>query len=285
MGALMAEAEEAQRVMLRRLVDDAGLFPPTELRMVPAVERHRSDRIVAHPMLTHRFLCPVSRWEELRGRLGADDHIDVGLILDTEEGLAGDLPPPDPRVEVTHYELRVRAGDLSNVADFYRSGAKGEAPRVIYFEPQRGPEWLAAVRSLAGAHPLGAKVRCGGVHESAFPTVEELADFVLTCARHGVPFKATAGLHHAVRRTDPTTGFTHHGYLNLLLAVAVAVDTGGKDDVRTVLSLSDEQRLARAFSEVTPQVAEHCRRLFVSYGSCSTRDPIADAQRLGLETE
>ncbi|TQN30948.1 hypothetical protein FHX37_0837 [Haloactinospora alba] len=271
--------------MLRGLVDDAGLFPPTELRMVPAVERHRSDRIVAHPMLTHRFLCPVSRWEELRGRLGDGDHIDVGLILDTEAGLSGELPPTDPRIGVSHYELRVRPGDLSNVADFHRSGARGEAPRSVYFEPERGPDWLDAVRSLAGVRPLGAKVRCGGVHESAFPTVEELADFVLTCVRNGVPFKATAGLHHAVRRTDPTTGFIHHGYLNLLLAAAIAVDAGGEDDVRTVLSLTDEQRLVRAFSEVTPQVADHCRRLFVSYGSCSTRDPVADAQRLGLETE
>ena len=41
-----------------------------------------------------------------------------------------------------------------------------------------------------------------------------------------VPFKCTAGLHHAVRYTDPTTGFRHHGVLNILVATARAVPAG-----------------------------------------------------------
>ena len=41
--------------LLSRLVDDAGLFPPTSLDMDKALARHRS---VSHPMLTGRFLVP-----------------------------------------------------------------------------------------------------------------------------------------------------------------------------------------------------------------------------------
>jgi hypothetical protein len=50
------------------LVDDAGLFPPTSLHMDEALKRNRRDLERGSEVLTHRFLCPASRLERLRGR-------------------------------------------------------------------------------------------------------------------------------------------------------------------------------------------------------------------------
>ena len=52
----------------------------------------------------------------------------------------------------------------------------------------------------------------------------ELGDVLVAAVSAGLPFKLTAGLHEAVRHTNAETGFTHHGFLNLVLAAARCVD-------------------------------------------------------------
>ena len=46
----------------------------------------------------------------------------------------------------------------------------------------------------------------------SIPTVEQVALVIAACRDAGVPFKCTAGLHHAVRRGED------HGFLNILAA-------------------------------------------------------------------
>ena len=229
-------------MLLRGLVDDAGLFPPAWLPMEEALARFRAS---SSPMLSGRFLLPADRVAELVDVL--DGPIDVHLI-----GAASVTLPEDPRVTVRAVELR--AG-LYDGLPCYLEG----------IEPAK----------LKG-HGVFGKLRCGGAH---IPSVEDVALYVRQCARHSIPFKATAGLHAAVRGWESTNGIPHHGFLNLLLAVSRAL-TGG--DVAEVLASEDADALADEALRLSADQAVAVRWLLHSYGSCDTARPPADAEKLGL---
>ncbi|MFC4119132.1 hypothetical protein [Nonomuraea zeae] len=247
------------------LVDDAGLFPPTSLHMDEALARNERDLSKSIDVLTHRFLCPASRIDRLRGVPYRPRRI--GLILDTVKVPDfGDLPvdfvelplPPDTSVP----ELAARLGLPGNVRLF------------VEVTPHK-----TAVEVPGG---VGLKVRCGGASAEAFPPVEHLAQFIKFCVDQDIPFKATAGLHHAVRHFDPTLGVDRHGFLNLVLAVCEAVE--GRDPA-PVLRTTDVGQLVRLARDVPEDTAKQARRLLVSYGSCSTSTPVDDLRALGLIDE
>ncbi|MEV5896121.1 hypothetical protein [Nonomuraea fuscirosea] len=247
------------------LVDDAGLFPPTSLHMDEALARNRRDLEQGHHVLTHRFLCPASRLDRLRGMDYRPRRI--GLICDMDElPDFGDLPvdyvetklPPDMSVE----ELAARL----DLPDGVRLWAEVPARKTSMEVPE-------------GA---GLKVRCGGATGEEFPPVEHLGQFIRSCAENGVPFKASAGLHHAVRHFDPSLGVDRHGFLNLVLAVCEAVE--GRDPA-PVLRTTDVGHLVRLSTAVREETARRARRLLVSYGSCNTTAPLDDLRALGLLEE
>lgn len=311
------------------LVDDAGLFPPTSLGMSAALARHQAARAAAHPVLTHRFLCPASRLPELqaalpattvlpkptgptspspqadpgdrtgsRGRTELADttkSIDVsphytdatesrddgaarpgplmlGVIVDVDDPALAEVSA-DPRLAVALLEVPLAGKKVEAVAGWFPRGLP------VYLEPPRGD--FKAVDRIAAFPGLGAKVRCGGVRPELFPSIEELRDFIVTCVAARVPFKATAGLHHAVRYTDQTTGFTHHGFLNLLLAVCAAV-SGRTADMDDLLSSNDAEGLAAEARRIDPETAALARTSLVAYGSCSISAPLDDLSALGL---
>ena len=116
---------------------------------------------------------------------------------------------------------------------------------------------------------LRAKVRCGGAE---VPTAEALGRFLSACRAAGVPFKATAGLHH------PLAAEGQHGFLNVIAACAfedaaalsepVELDTDG---------LRWRDRLAG------PDELERVRReQLVAVGSCSFFEPVDDLKELGV---
>jgi hypothetical protein len=239
--------------LLTGLVDDAGLFPPAWLPMDEALARHRA---ASSPMLSGRFLCPTDRLPDLLSLIQAAPGIPGGgLNRPLEVHLTGDSSvslPDDPRVIVRAVELR--------------SGLMTEIPCYV--------EGIAP-SELAGKGVFG-KLRCGGAR---IPSVEELATYVTAAARHSLPFKATAGLHAAVRGWESTNGTPHHGYLNLVLAVARALSAG---DVKDVLASTDGAALADEARQLSQDLVTATRWLFHSYGSCDTVRPVEDARQLGL---
>lgn len=269
--------------MFEHLVDDAGLFPPERLPMAAAVERHRADARRGHPVLSHRFLCPASQVDALRAQLRHADAFRLGVIVDTgADGVAAATATAtsDERLTLETVEIPLPAERVADAAEALAPQLTAVQARV-FAEIPRVAGWRAALEALA-EHGVGAKVRCGGVRADLFPSVAELAAFISVTSALGVPFKATAGLHHAVRHRDPRTGFDHHGFLNLLLAVCRTVEGAPPDDIAAVLATDDATALTEESRGVTTSTAQRARQLLVAYGSCSTSEPIDDLVGLGL---
>jgi hypothetical protein len=115
------------------------------------------------------------------------------------------------------------------------------------------------------------KVRCAGISDA------DLALFIDRAAAESRPFKATAGLHRAVRGWD---GPGFHGYLNVLLGVAFALNGGRAIEA---IREDDPDVLVQEARHLTDDQVTAVRWLLHSYGSCDTTQPFLDAQELGLD--
>lgn len=252
--------------------------------MPDAVRGHLDARVGEWAGAVGLFLCPASRLAELITELikvKPVKPIALSLIIDT--GLGG-VPKAVSIVESRSELLALRMVEMpapSDVDEVWLERVSEFVPEDVIrvVEPRRGgAEWLDGVRRVI-EHGSWPKLRCGGLSKENFPSVDEVADFLTVVSGGGVAFKGTAGLHHAVRYTDATTGFTHHGFLNLLVATARALSGG---DVRDALSSSDHEALAAEARGLTDQAAHAVRGVFASYGSCSLSEPITDLEELGL---
>ncbi|NMD56684.1 hypothetical protein FK530_00175 [Tsukamurella conjunctivitidis] len=245
--------------------------------MAEAVARHRRDLAAGEPMLTHRFLCPAARIDELRAALTGSDRITLGLIgSGTALSAAAAVVEADPRLRIALVEFAADPGRLG--AEVRAASTCGAAVFVEPVERADTPRLATALTGLGA----GLKIRCGGVRAEMFPSPTHVAEALLVAAAAGVPVKATAGLHHAVRHRDPRTGFVHHGFLNLVVGAARAALDGGRDDVAEALSITDGAALAAEAAELAPESVTTTRRLLASYGSCNTAVPPAETAALGL---
>ncbi|GAB3914109.1 hypothetical protein GCM10029964_124840 [Kibdelosporangium lantanae] len=252
--------------------------------MPDAVAAHLAARTSGRAGVLGLFLCPASRLPELITELiKAKPVKPVALSLVIDTGLGG-VPKALSIIESRTELLALRMVEMpapSDVDDQWLERVSEFVPEDVIrvIEPRRGgPDWLASIRKVA-EHGSWPKLRCGGRSHEAFPSVDEIADFLAVVASGGTSFKATAGLHNAVRHTDDETGFTHHGFLNLLVATGRSLSGG---DVREALASTDSEALAKEAGELTEEASHAVRGVFASYGSCSLAEPIADLEELGL---
>ena len=298
------EISDARRVAFAGLIDYAGLFPPASLDMAGAVSGYREARASSHGWVADRFIVPASRLVELAGELtpsmAADEEpwrisaiADLGefpRFVETVSAIAafGDEMSSAAPVELVEAKLDPGVDEMA-VGD--AAVAIGRTGAVPFFEPPPDElpldELTAARRQRDLA--LGAKLRCGGVTADLFPDPERVAAFISGCVERALPFKCTAGLHHPVRHTDPDTGFTHHGFLNVA-AASLAAQTLGPEELVGIISDTDPHSFAvtrsglswRGMTFDSAAVAASRSGGFVAYGSCDFDEPIADLVELGM---
>jgi hypothetical protein len=271
--------------LFAELVDDAALFPPGNAPMAVGLAEHGQHKRSTYRDLVGPFLCPVSRIDELTSTLTDAQQLTVSLVVDAVG-------------EPTHHALRVTGADprLSLVAIEAPHRRLGDDAAVVGENLRRLPSAVGflevpfnafddSLDLVAKGGWRAAKYRTGGTSDAAFPSARELAAFLVACAEREMPFKLTAGLHHAVRHTDAVTGFENHGALNVLVATLAAIAGDKVDAVAEVLEDRVPDSLVAAVTSWSDRDVIGVRALFRSFGCCGVTDPINGLFALGLLDE
>lgn len=246
-SVVVGVSSDVRVALLRGLIDHAPLFPPASLDVPDALAEDRRAQESDEAFALGRLVWPASRLHEL-----PEGDRAVSVVLDGELG--------GRAVDAVELVFRDQLGGLAELA-----------PEVYVEVPFDGP-LEPKLDALAGTG-LRAKVRCGGAR---VPTVAELALFLKGCRERELPFKATAGLHHAVRVDGG------HGLLNLLAAVVFG-------DEEAVLGESDAEAFVLDHSGLrwkdrvaSPNDVARARdERLQSIGSCSFFEPIEELAALG----
>jgi hypothetical protein len=306
--ANQAPAAASAGVLLRGLIDYAGLFPPASLAMAVAATNYESYLHSEFRWMLGRFIVPVARlgeFEEAVNRLPhAPEHANSNWSVSAlpSANLSADLAliheftnrfaasPPQRKVSIGSLEIKIASAE-----EIERLSKLIPAELDTYFEIPLNADVSNCLRAV-GHSGRRAKIRTGGETPDKFPTPESVAEFMRLCAASNVAFKATAGLHHPIRSLHRLTyqadsaSAIMHGFLNVFLAAAFV--RGGMDATRAVELMNEQSAASFHFDseglfwrEHRLALADlsHARRDFaISFGSCSFTEPVEDLRALRL---
>jgi len=306
-----ADAVDSTCVLLRGMIDYAGLFSPASLAMASAVANYGTYLRSEYNWILGRFILPVARFSEfekvaeamnteataqspveresrwvLSVLPGADIPADLARIQEFNHRFA--VSPSPIKAEIKSVEVKIASPE-----DVERLSKIIPAELETYFEiplTAREGDCIAAVANCGRR----AKIRTGGEMPDKFPAPESVVEFIRLCAAANVPFKATAGLHHPLRsvhrftyQPESPSGIMH-GFLNVFLAAAF-LRAGMEPEL--ALQLIKEQS-PQAFHFDSEGFIWHEHRLAlrdiaaarhnfsISFGSCSFSEPIEDLRSL-----
>ncbi len=268
--------------------------------MDDAVREYARYRQSSDNDLLGRFILPASRLGEFASAaksfvasndtglwtvsaiVSAENETDIDSVSEFNAEQAG--------VEVDAVEMSVHsASEVEWAANHYGKSFD------VFLEPPLTTDCSELLGAIAKSG-VAAKLRTGGVVPSAIPPAVPVLRFIETCARLGLPFKATAGLHHAIRgqysltyEPDAPVG-KMFGYLNVFLTAvfvraglpeAVLIELLQEEDPSSI-SFDDGGVTWRGHRADAQCLADSRKLLAVSFGSCSFTEPVDEAKQLHI---
>lgn len=276
----LPRVKQSVRILLDSFIDYAGLFPPASVSMPDALRNFDDYRRGSEAWALGRFIVPASRLDELDA--ASEDESQAGFLQLSV--LIGDDVDADVRSIEGRHEIEAVELKASTKQEVERAAKAIGGAWIAYVE-------ITDLKLLDTIQKRGmrAKIRAGGTTADAFPDIPSVAAFLRECAKRGLAFKATAGLHHPLRCVKPLTyeqdsaHTTMHGFINLLMATAIP------EHAEAILGETDPQAFdfghnsaAWRKQKVTVAALQKLRRnLATSVGSCSFTEPVADMKELG----
>ncbi len=291
--------------LLAGSVDYAGLFAPAALDMRTAVRNYAAYLSDANAWMLGRLVLPANRlaeFEQAYAELGVSTQIGWRLSALLGDDLERDFAQISD-FNGAHADLQVDAVEakLTTPAAIARAAMLSGRPRplvdrrlALFVEVPTGGD-PASIISAISEWGVKAKIRTGGVSPDVFPPTSFVVRFLRQCIDTRVPFKATAGLHHALRGNYALTydaapeRSMMFGYLNLLLAEAFMCagltdrDAGRLlEDADPAAFAADERAVRWRDRELSLEQVREARALAIAFGSCSFEEPVAELRALGL---
>jgi hypothetical protein len=293
------------REFLRGIIDYAGLFPPASLDMARAVAQFEMYSEGEDCDLLGRFILPAARLDEFASAIDAsrltrkNSAWRISVIASAATAAEGEKIR---RFNQARGRARSHVSTIIDAVEMQVRSVEEVRRAIMHFgkfklflepvPPADQAELLLAIASAAAA----AKIRTGGTTPGTTPEPEAVIRFISKCSELDLRFKATAGLHHALRNIYPLTYAddsprgTMYGYLNIFLAAAFVRNGLPQPALRDLLQESepgaisfDESGAAwRGHRVDVAQLRATRERFAVSFGSCSFTEPVEEARKLRL---
>ena len=297
------------RALLAHSIDYAGMFPPCQLELEPALKNQAEYLRMPDAWMLSAFVLPVDQFASAKQLLSEFDPLHPLRVsaLGAKTENAGAFREALARTNVAVRSLSAHNVDLVSVTQLEMFLPRDvDAPLLneagsilgtlpVFWEapPDRAEQTIALVAEInsnADAPTFGYKLRAGGVTAGAFPSSMQIAQALVTPATHQVPIKFTAGLHHPLRQYRDEVQTKMQGFLNVLGAAVLAAEYKW-DANQTAFMLEDENADSFSFTDeffawrdwkIDTARLQYRRQFITSFGSCSFDEPREDLRALQL---
>jgi hypothetical protein len=292
----------ALRALLEEAIDYAGLFPPANLELEPALQNYAAYLRSPERWMLGAFILPLDQFSAAGTQLAqfsAENPLRISALgPKSPNDFSGALRQAAETID----EFSAENSAVTSIRQFEMPLPRGEVPdllgassdslgklglKVFWEAPAE-----AAAETIAALAGSGAafKLRTGGVIADAFPSGAQIARALVAAARHKVPIKFTAGLHHPLKQFHESVGTKMHGFLNVLGAAVLAAEHNWSEEQTTEM-LADENAESFVFDDesfrwrdwqISVEKIPARREFVVSLGSCSFDEPRDDLRALRL---
>ena len=287
-------------VLLTKLFDYAGMFPPASLSFEQALlEASSFSTSLKRPwMVASDIVLDAQHARKLLGvNLGIYSlaHPLTVCLLATEDpesviSTTAQLTRKEPHVLVTSVEIKVAPIDFAETIDLYAQLSTSNNIQLALEPNLSGDDWesvLAASISKLKNSTSKAALKCRLTGPTGISAERFAAAIGATCD-HGIPLKVTGGLHHPI--VEPGLYPFPMGFLNVVAGVMFRRSLGAKlSHTHLVDILTNQDAHAFSFDDslhfknLTISLAELQKvkeSLPFTIGSCSLREPDEDLSRL-----
>lgn len=289
--------------LLDGVIDYAGLFPPARCGMEEMVANFAKGLAGEADWMIGRVIVPLSKLDEFEAAAGSllptDDHEDPWCLSVLVSPAGSDQLETDIETLARFNERHCESANGLALADVIElAGPSAEAiddaldlmPDDLFpfFELDAEEDVRGLLAALAGSD-AAAKIRTGGIKPELNPSTETVARFIHQCVQSGVPFKATAGLHHPLPNENAAVPAHQQGFLNVFTAAALAqAEDLDVERIIEVLNMTEGFRFGPEEMEIgqytltREQIEDSRAMMAVSFGSCSWQEPLDDLKALGF---
>ncbi|MBA4537501.1 hypothetical protein H1Z61_10245 [Bacillus aquiflavi] len=297
-------------VLLERLIDYAGLFPPANLSLIKAIENYANYINSNDSWMLGPFIIPVAKINELPhyrelflnkkalelsvvGRKSSDEEQCFVQFREDLKLIHHFSRENSDWSNVKVYEIPLPPiVPTNNLIKEASTGAK-ELGMKVYCELTmlNGDNWLNNLSSTLDVisefnsrhkEKVGVKLRAGGIKAEMFPSTEKVASVIALCRDLNLPIKFTAGLHHPVRMYREEVKTKMHGFLNIFLSGMLAYHFNlNKKIIEEIISdeniehfmIKNDSLAWKHFCITAQEMKELRNHSLCSFGSCSFDEP------------